>query len=60
LTDNLLGVRVGVAANIEISTSHSGETPPTVGTPVSINRNTSYKRFVKIEFISVFGYLRRI
>jgi hypothetical protein len=43
LTENLLGVQVGVPANIEISTSHSGETPPTMGTPVSINRNTSSK-----------------
>jgi hypothetical protein len=43
MTYNLLGVRVGVPANVEPSTSHTGETPPTLGTPVSINRNTSSK-----------------
>jgi hypothetical protein len=43
LTDNLLGVRVGVAANVEPSMSHSAETPPKVGTPVGIYRNTSSK-----------------
>jgi hypothetical protein len=43
MTENLLGVQVGVAANVEPSTSHSGEKPPTLGTTVSINRNTSSK-----------------
>jgi hypothetical protein len=66
LTDNLLGVQmfvqfgVGVAANAETSTSCSVATPRTVGQRVSINRNTSSKRFFRIEFISVRGYLRQI